>query len=116
MFQMTIFPYRLVRLRKLMVLTLKGNRLKRLPFAMRRLKSLRTLNVGDNQIKSLPNIFSRMTFETLDLSGPDMFTPPYDEAGPTQLQSQPISGQPPQLWQLAAQTVIKKKYAMALFY
>lgn len=91
-----------------MVLILKGNRLKRLPFAMRRLKSLRTLNVADNQIKSLPNSFSRMTFETLDLSGPHMFTPPYDEANPDQ-SSQPIFWQSSQLWQLAAQTVISKK-------
>lgn len=91
-----------------MVLILKGNRLKRLPFAMRRLKLLRTLNVADNQIKSLPSSFSRMTFETLDLSGPDMFTPPYDEAN-TDQSSQPILWQCPQLWQLAAQTVISKK-------
>lgn len=91
-----------------MVLTLKGNRLKRLPFAIRRLKSLRTLNVADNQIKTLPHSFARMTFETLDISGPDMFTPPYDEANPDQ-PSQQTFQQSPQLWQLAAQTVISKK-------
>lgn len=91
-----------------MVLILKGNRLKRLPFAIRRLKSLRTLNVADNQIKTLPHSFARMKFDTLDFSGPDMFTPPYDEANSDQ-QTQLIFRQSPQLWQLAAQTVITKK-------
>lgn len=71
---------------------------------------MRTLNVADNQIKTLPNSFARMTFETLDLSGTNMFTPPYDiphaDQQPT---AQSIFWQSPQLWQLAAQTVISKK-------
>lgn len=105
---MTIFPYGLVRLRKLMVLILNGNRLQRVPFAIRRLKLLRTLNLADNQIKTLPNSFSRMTFETLDISGLDMFTPPYDNNSLMQ-PMQSAQRQPPKLWQFAAQIVISKK-------
>lgn len=107
---MTVFPYRLVRLRKLMVLTLKGNRLKHLPFAIRRLKSLRTLSVADNQIQTLPNSFKRMTFDTLDLSGPDMFTQPFDDADRSERSLPQIYYQSPSLWQLAARIVITRKY------
>lgn len=94
-----------------MVLTLKGNRLTRIPFAIRRLKTLRTLNLADNQIKSLPNVFSRMTFDTLDVSGEEMLTPPYHlhEPDPVPLaKSGDILRQSAALWQIAAMIITTK--------
>lgn len=94
-----------------MVLTIKDNRLTRIPFAIRRLKSLRTLNLADNQIKSLPNVFSRMSFDTLDVSGEEMLTPPFHmhEPDPVLLTSSgDILRQPATLWQLAAMVVMTK--------
>lgn len=97
-----------------MVLILKGNRLPRLPFGIRRMKTLRTLNLAENQLKSLPNVFARMSFETLDLSGPEMFTPPLDAHIPPSTMLIPRGGdgvrQPLLLWQIAANAVTSKKY------
>lgn len=94
-----------------MVLTLKDNRLTRIPFAIRRLKTLRNLNFADNQIKSLPNVFSRMSFDTLDVSGDEMLTPPYHLHEPNSVpltSSSDILRQPAALWQLAAMVVMTK--------
>ncbi|XP_055317818.1 leucine-rich repeat protein 1 isoform X2 [Sitodiplosis mosellana] len=95
----------------LMVLTLKANRLTRVPFAIRRLKTLRTLNLADNQIKSLPNVFSRMSFDTLDVSGDEMLTSPYHQHEPDSMplaKSGDILRQPAALWQIAAMVVTRK--------
>lgn len=93
-----------------MVLTLKDNRLMRIPFAIRRLKTLRTLNLANNQIKSLPNVFSRMSFDTLDLSGEEMLAPPYHQHEPDSvpLRNDDILRQPATLWQIAAMIVTTK--------
>lgn len=110
-FQLTIFPYKLVKLEKLMVLTMKDNQIMHIPFAIRRLKSLRTLNLADNRIKSLPNVFNRMSFETLDVSGEEMFSPPFPEHEPISelLHRDSFRQQPASLWQIAARTVMLKK-------
>lgn len=110
-FKLTYFPYKLVKLRKLMMLTLKENRLTRIPFAIRRLKSLRTLNVADNQIKSLPRIFTRLSLDTLDVSGAEMFSPPFHPHEPTAEpfhSNRNIFPQPASLWQIAAKIVMIK--------
>lgn len=95
-----------------MLLTLKGNRLPRIPFGIRRLKSMRTMNLADNQLKSLPNIISRMTFDTLDLSGAEMFTEPLNahDQRSIMIMTGDTLRQPSNLWQIAANIVIMKKY------
>lgn len=99
-----------------MLLSLKGNRLPRIPFGIRRLRSLRTLNLADNQLKSLPNIISRMTFDTLDLSGSEMFTEPLNAHDLLRmLMTEDIQRQPLNLWQIAANIVIMKKYVQIEF-
>lgn len=111
-FQLTYFPCTIVKLHRLVVLTLKLNQLCRIPFGIRRLKYLRTLNLERNRIKSLPNVMSRMSFETLDLSGEEMFKPPfYPHERATRLLSRAsdILQQPAALWQIAAQVVMLKK-------
>lgn len=107
--QLPFFPYKLVKLQKLVVLTLKDNQIPRVPFAIRRLKSLRTLNLADNQIKSLPNVFNRIGFETLDVSGAEMFAPPFPEPDSELLPQNTIAQQPASLWQIAAKIVMLKK-------
>lgn len=95
-----------------MVLTLSGNRLMRIPFAIRRLRFLRTLNLADNQIKSFPNVISRMSFDTLDVSGEAMFSPPFHPHEPSSqplVRNSDILQQPATLWQIAANIVMKKK-------
>lgn len=103
-----------------MVLILKGNRLSRIPFGIRRLKSVRTLNLADNQLKSLPKVFARMSFDTLDLSGAEMFTPPLDAHIPSSAMLAPISSgeglrQPATLWQIAANIIASKMCVISNF-
>lgn len=94
-----------------MVLALKDNQIAHIPFALRRLKSLRALNLADNHIKSLPNIFNRMSFETLDVSGEEMLSPPFHANEPTSdlLTRDCVRQQPANLWQIAAKIVMLKK-------
>lgn len=94
-----------------MVLSVKDNQITRVPFAIRRLKSLRTLNLADNRIKSLPNVFNRMTFETLDVSGETMLSSPFHDHEPISdlLARNSVRQQAASLWQIAAKIVMLKK-------
>ncbi|XP_031620701.1 leucine-rich repeat protein 1 [Contarinia nasturtii] len=107
--ELRVFPYKLVKLRKLMVLTLKNNCLQHVPFSIRRLKSLRTLNLADNQFKSLPDVFSRISLDTLDVSGEEMFLSPFAISIAPHDPMAVICRQPPTLWQLATKIVMTKK-------
>lgn len=111
-FQLIYFPYKLVKLRKLMILKLNKNNLTRLPFAIRRLRTLRSLELSGNRIESLPNVLNRMQFELVDLFGENMFKKPHPPVQMERSKSSTINGisqQPSELWQLAANVVLKKK-------
>lgn len=68
------------------MLKLNNNQLSRIPFAIRRMKALRYLHLANNELASLPSTLDRMTFDTIDVSGPNMFATrrpdqPYAELG-----------------------------------
>lgn len=114
--QLNYFPLNLVKLQKLNTLKLNNNKITQLPFAIRRLNSLRVLSLADNQIETLPDVMARMSLETVDLSGENMFM---NESGYI-IHSLPppsfdgICQKPSKLWQLAAQVVIAKRFVKIL--
>lgn len=110
-FQLDIFPYKVVKLRKLVTLDLRNNSLQRIPFAIRRLQKLRILNLTDNRLITLPNVFNTMSFTILDVSGSEMF-PRFLK--PHAHFDHPPVRQPHSLWQLAAKTMIIKQYVKML--
>lgn len=73
-FQLTHFPAKLVQLNSLIDLKLENNRLTCIPFSIRRMKSLRRFSLAKNCLDSLPDSVGRMVFDTLDVSGPEMFS------------------------------------------
>lgn len=101
----------MTKLTKLAVLELKNNHLTRIPFAIRRFKWLRTLDLSNNQIESLPSVISRLTLNTLDVSGEKMMpkTLQMYNVSANNENNNDIPQQPAELWVLAAKTVINKK-------
>lgn len=110
--QLSYFPLDLVKLQNLNTLKLNNNKITQLPFAIRRLHSLRVLLLADNNIETLPDIMTRMSFETVDLSGENMFLngPGHIIHPLPQPSFDGIFQEPSKLWQLAAQVVIAKRF------
>lgn len=107
-FQLTYFPYKLVKLTSLNELKMKSNALSTIPFAIRRMKSLRTLNLSDNRLESFPNSITRMAFDTVDVSGEHNFAKKMVEVKVERIMD--AMRQPRKLLYLAANAVYKKKY------
>lgn len=108
-FQLTHFPYKLVKLCNLTELRLKNNELTRIPFAIRRMKSLRNFILANNRFDSLPNSITLLTFETFDVSGPNMFA---KRMSTVQLVDRATDAlrQPKSLLYVAANMVNRRKY------
>lgn len=108
-FQLAYFPYNLVKLCSLTELKLTNNELTRIPFAIRRMKSLRNFNLANNRLDSLPNSVTFMTFDTFDVSGPEMFAKKMSTAQLVDRTSDALR-QPKSLLFLTANVVNRKKY------
>lgn len=115
--QLGYFPLDLVKLQKLNTLKLNNNKITQLPFAIRRLHSLRELLLADNHIETLPDVMTRMSLETVDLSGDTMFLngPGYIAHPLPPPSFDGIFQEPSKLWQLAAQVVITKRFSSEYF-
>lgn len=111
-FQLSYFPYQLVKVRNLTTLKLANNQITRLPFAVRRMKRLRHLILSGNKIQSLPNMLTRLVLDTLDVSGQKMFSNQLKLYSVNSAHSglDPVTTmrQPANLWQLAARVVNSK--------
>lgn len=64
----------LSKLERLTVLKLNNNHIKRIPYSIRRMKNLRFFHFANNELASVPSTMARMTFDTIDFSGLNMFS------------------------------------------
>lgn len=74
------------------------------------MKSLRFFHLADNKFESMPNLLSRMVFDTLDVSGDEMFPKllrRYAVGRTNDINM--VLHQPPTLLQVTVNTVIGNK-------
>lgn len=100
-----------MKLSNLVELRLQNNGLTRIPFAIRRMKSLRRFHLTDNRLDSLPNSMTRMSFDTFDVSGAEMFAKKMLTAQLIHRTTDALR-QPKSLLYMAANVVHGKKYAL----